>query len=111
MTQRTCRIGREASERFQIPGLAIFETSVVQSGGVHVWRVQDMLDFFENSTARQSVNILLHLRHWATNADEYVCWAFVPREALVSFTPLHQLTQEFESGDGVFLRTEFARST
>lgn len=107
--QRACKIGKTASGN-QLPGLAIFETSMVKDGGSHIWRVRDMLEFLDNSRATISVVIPPRLRQWATNADEYICWDLVPREALLAFVPLPELTQEID-GDEAFLRKDFVDST
>ena len=108
-TQRICKTGRLATEGLQIPGLAIFETSVVKRE-VHIWRVQDMFDFLDSRT-KGTVIFSRDLRRWVANADEYVCWALVPKEALISFIPLPNLTQQFGSGDEIFLRKDFVFST
>lgn len=66
--QRACKIGKTASED-QLPGLAIFDTSAIEAGGVRIWRVGDMLDFFDTFKAESSVFISPNLRCWAANAD------------------------------------------
>lgn len=45
-------------------------------------------------------------RTWAKNADEYLCWDLVPKEALVKFVPYENLTQQ---GDKHVINIEFAR--
>ena len=108
--QRICRDGRTASDD-EIPGLALFETSVIASSGGYIWRVADMLAFIDNLKSKDSDNISSILRRWARNADEYVCWDLVPRHALIAFVPLHDLTQQFDSREVAFLRSEFVNST
>lgn len=108
-TQRTCKIGKTASED-QLPGLAIFDTSEIEANEVHIWRVGDMLDFFDEFKAKSPVKFSPDVRRWANNADEYVCWEFVPRPALVAFVPVPELTQVSEGGEA-FLRRDFVNST
>lgn len=50
--QRICSVGRRTSKD-QIPGLAIFETSMINPTGVRVYRVEDMLAFFDSRLFRQ----------------------------------------------------------
>lgn len=108
-TQRICQVGRKTSED-QIPGLAIFKTSMINPTGVRIYRVNDMLEFFDRRFVESSVHISPTLRRWARNADEYVCWSLVPREALVAFTPLPDLIESFNGGEGAFLTKGFVDS-
>lgn len=108
--QRACKIDKTASDD-EIPGLALFETSAIKAYGVHIWRVEDMVDFLDKFKAESSDIISPVLRRWAENADEYVCWEFVPRSALVAFVPVWELTQVYEGGDEVFLTKDFVNST
>ncbi|KAH6959638.1 hypothetical protein BKA56DRAFT_624187 [Ilyonectria sp. MPI-CAGE-AT-0026] len=41
------------------------------------------------------------------NADEYICWEFVPRDALVAFVSVSNLTQQLDDNRKAFLRKEF----
>ncbi|KAL7899343.1 hypothetical protein HDV63DRAFT_416817 [Trichoderma sp. SZMC 28014] len=93
--QRICSVGRRTSKD-QIPGLAIFETSMINPTGVH----------FSDS----SVHISSKLRRWAGNADEYVCWSLIPREALIAFPPLPDLIEGFNGGEEAFLTKGFVES-
>jgi hypothetical protein len=102
-TQKTCKDGKVARAN-QIPSLALFDTSVIKSSGVHIWRVEDMLAFFDNSRVKSSVTISSNLRCWATNANEYVCWSLVPQDALVAFIRLPKLTQQHDASGKAFLR-------
>ncbi|UKZ83887.1 hypothetical protein TrVFT333_011702 [Trichoderma virens FT-333] len=100
--QRICSVGRRATKD-QRPGLAVFETSLIDPSMVRVWRVMDMLLFLDTTMLlKRSVNIPLNLRRWAGNADEYVCWSFVPREALITFIPLPKLTEAPNYGGKAF---------
>ncbi|KAL2019482.1 hypothetical protein VTK56DRAFT_9598 [Thermocarpiscus australiensis] len=84
---------------------------MIKSKGVHVWRVSDMLDSFDQSEAARSVQFPPRLRRWAANAHEYVCWDGVPREALVAFAPWYCLFQNYDRDDDVFLTEDFKNST
>lgn len=108
-TQRICRVGRMTSKD-QIPGLAIFKTALIDPSGVRVYRVEDMLSFLDNRLGNSSVHISKKLRRWADNADEYVCWSLVPREALVAFTLLPDLIERFNWGEEAFLTNGFVGS-
>lgn len=66
-----------------------------------------MLAFFDNSRLKDALTISPQLRRWATNADEYVCWEFVPRDALVAFVSVSDLTQQLDNNGKAFLRKEF----
>ncbi|KAH7113602.1 hypothetical protein EDB81DRAFT_824713 [Dactylonectria macrodidyma] len=105
-TQKICKLG-ETTGADQVPGLALFESSVIKTSGVHIWRVKDMLAFFNNSRLKDSLTISSQLRRWAMNADEYVCWVFVPRDALVAFVSVSDLTQQLDDNGKAFLRKEF----
>lgn len=107
--QRICRVGKDASKD-QIPGLAIFKTALIDPSGVRVYRVKDMLSFLDRRLGKSSVHISEQLRGWAFNAKEYVCWSLVPREALVAFTPLPDLTERVNGGEEAFLTNGFVGS-
>jgi hypothetical protein len=78
--------------------------------GVPIWWVKDMLAFLDNSRLKDTLTISSQLRRWAMNADEYVCWELVPREALVAFVSVSDLTQQFGNNGNAFLRKEFVRA-
>ncbi|KAI3572065.1 hypothetical protein IWW34DRAFT_893917 [Fusarium oxysporum f. sp. albedinis] len=105
-TQKTCKLG-EKTGADQVPGLALFESSVIKTSGVHIWRVKDMLAFFDNSRLKDPLTISSQLLRWAMNADEYVCWEFIPRDALVAFVSVSDLTQQLDNNGKAFLRKEF----
>ncbi|OAA73909.1 hypothetical protein ISF_00810 [Cordyceps fumosorosea ARSEF 2679] len=86
-THRLCEVWGMAARDGKTPGLAVLDVRKIQERGFHVWRVRDMLRFLRKSGLESSIEILDDARSWANNADEYVCWDFVPGEALVSFTP------------------------
>ena len=44
------------------------------------------------------------MRTWAGNADEYLCWDLVPKEALINFVPVKHLAQRGDEPEDVFLR-------
>lgn len=108
-TQRICSRGRETSKD-QVPGLAIFKTSMINPTGVRVYRVEDMLAFFDSRLPGSSVDISSQRREWADNAKEYVCWSLVPREALIAFSPLPDLIEGFHGGEEAFLMKGFVES-
>lgn len=110
-TQRICRVGRMMSkDSDQIPGLAIFKTSLINPSGVRVYRVDDMLSFLNTRLTESSVHISSQRQGWAKNADEYVCWSLVPRDALAAFTPLAELIETLNGGDEAFLTKGFVDS-
>ncbi|KAH6959641.1 hypothetical protein BKA56DRAFT_191552 [Ilyonectria sp. MPI-CAGE-AT-0026] len=108
-TQKTCKDGKVARAN-QISGLALFDTSVIKSSGVHIWRVEDMLAFFDNCRVKTSVTISSNLRCWATTANEYVCWSLVPQDASAAFVRLPKLTQQHDASGKAFLSNEFVNS-
>jgi hypothetical protein len=107
--QRICQVGRRTSKD-QIPGLAIFKTSMINPTGVRIYRVEDMLEFFDRRLGKSSIQISLQLRDWASNANEYICWSLVPHDALVAFTPLPDLIERFNGGEEAFLTKGFVNS-
>ncbi|UKZ86277.1 uncharacterized protein TrAFT101_002114 [Trichoderma asperellum] len=107
--QRICRVGRMTSKD-QIPGLAICKTSMIDPSVVRIWRVADMLLFRDTILLNSSVHISPRLRRWATNAQEFVCWLFVPQEALITFTPLPNLIEASNGGERAFLTKQFVGS-
>jgi hypothetical protein len=108
-THTACKKGQMASED-QVPGLAFFQTSEIGESGGQIWRVKDLLEFFDSKPRFQSQKIDRLARTWAANADEYLCWDFVPKEALVNFVPFTNLMQQDNEPDDVFLRSVFLSS-
>ncbi|KAL9591830.1 MAG: hypothetical protein Q9179_007330 [Wetmoreana sp. 5 TL-2023] len=102
----TCLKGRTATEG-QEAGLAIFDTSKIKASGIHLWRVRDLLTFFRSNTKFDSSRIDPLAKEWAMNSDEYVCWDFVPKIALVQFLPYERLVFRSDYPDDYFLRTDF----
>jgi len=82
-THTACQRGQMASED-QVAGLAIFQTSKIRESGVQIWRVKDLLKFFDSYPKFRSSQIDSFARTWAENADEYLCWDLVPKEALIN---------------------------
>lgn len=110
---RICEVGRKIDQdqdQDQIPGLAIFESSKIDPSVVRVWRVADMITFLDTKLVNSSVKISPELRSWVANAEEFVCWLFVPREALIAFTPLPQLAEAFNGEEEGFLTKNFVNS-
>ncbi|KAH6985537.1 hypothetical protein EDB80DRAFT_756631 [Ilyonectria destructans] len=68
-TQKICKLG-ETTGADQVPGLALFESSVIKTSGVHIWRVKDMLAFFDNSRLKDSLTISSQLRHLTQQLDD-----------------------------------------
>ncbi|OAA35876.1 hypothetical protein BBO_08528 [Beauveria brongniartii RCEF 3172] len=95
-THGLCEVGKKANED-QIPGLAVFDVKKIQETD-QIWRVSDMFEFLDNSeelkvaTGQNRIEVPEHVQQWSRNAEEYVCWEYVPREALVSFGKLSDLT-------------------
>ncbi|KAM3449289.1 hypothetical protein MY3296_007065 [Beauveria thailandica] len=95
-THRLCEVDRKANED-QIPGLAIFDVERIQEIG-QIWRVSDMLEFFDMlkklkvAMGQNPIEVPKLVRPWSQNADEYVCWEYIPQEALISFIKLSDLT-------------------
>ncbi|KAL8855546.1 MAG: hypothetical protein Q9178_007815 [Gyalolechia marmorata] len=102
----TCLKGRTATEG-QEAGLAIFDTSKIKASGIHLWRVRDLLTFFQSDTKFDSSRIDHWAREWAMNSDEYVGWDLVPKSALVQFLPYERLVFRSDCPDDYFLRTDF----
>jgi len=46
-------------------------------------------------------------KEWVMNSDEYLCWDFIPKDALVRFLPYERLVLRSESPNDYFLRPEF----
>ena len=105
----TCLKGRTATEG-QEAGLAIFGTSKIRASGVPLWRVGDLLTFFDSHRKFDSSRIDRWAREWASNSNEYLCWDSVPQDALVKFLPYERLVFRFEFPNDYFLRLEFVTS-
>jgi len=71
-THNACQRGQMASED-QVAGLAIFQTSKIRESDVLIWRVSDLLKFFDSNPKFRSFQIDSLARTWAKNADEYLC--------------------------------------
>ena len=108
-THTVCQKG-EMANKDQVAGLAIFETLKIKEVGVLLWRVKDLLDFFDSSPRFQSSRIDSFARTWAKNADEYLCWDFVPKEALLNFVPFENLAQREDETEDKLLRSVFLSS-
>jgi len=108
-THTACQRGQTASED-QVAGLAIFQTSKIWESGVHIWRVRDLLKFFDSNPKLRSSQIDSFARTWAENADEYLCWDLVPKEALINFVPFDELSQQDDETTGILLRPVFLTS-
>lgn len=111
--QRACQNGKTAPEKDDggndkyIPGLAIFNTSIIQSHkNWHIWRVSDIEEFFLGTTSP----IDRYLCRWARNAEEYVCWGLIPQNALISFTRIKDLIQPPDANAAAFLTSKFVHS-
>lgn len=105
--QRICQVGRKIrKDQDQIPGLAIFKTSKIDPSVVQIWRVADMISILDQIFLK----ISSEHRYWVANAGEFVCLLFVPREALIAFTPLPQLTEAFNGDEEGFLTKRFVGS-
>jgi hypothetical protein len=108
-THTACQKGRMAGED-QVAGLAFFETPKIGKSGGQLWRVKDLLEFFDSDPKFQSHKIDSFARKWAANADEYLCWEFVPKEALIKFVPFTNLVQQDGEPDDILLRSDFLSS-
>lgn len=108
-THTACQRGQMANED-QVAGLAVFQTSKIRESGVQIWRVRDLLKFFDSNPKFRSSQIDSFARTWAENADEYLCWDLVPKEALVNFVPFDKLSQQDDETTGIFLRPVFLTS-
>jgi hypothetical protein len=108
-THTACQKGRIAGED-QVAGLAFFQTSKIRKSGGQVWRVKDLLEFFDSNPKFQSSKIDSFARTWAANADEYLCWDLVPKEALINFVPFTNLVQQDDEPEDVLLRSVFLSS-
>ena len=60
------------ANEYQVAVLAIFETSKIKESGVLLWRVRDLLDFFDSNPRFGSSGTDSFARTWAKTADEYV---------------------------------------
>ena len=50
------------------------------------------MKFFDSNPKFRSSQIDSFARTWAENADEYLCWDLVPKEALINFVPFDELS-------------------
>lgn len=64
-----------------------------------------------DSKTKGSVILSLDFRRWSTNTVEYICWGVTPKEALIAFISLAELTRQFGVGDKIFLRKDFVNSS
>lgn len=104
-----CQRGKMA-KKDQVAGLAIFETLKIKESGVCLWRVKDLLDFFDSNPRFGSSRIDSFARTWARNADEYLCWDLVPKEALLNFVRSENLAQREDKPEDILLRSVFFSS-
>ena len=109
-THTACQRGLMANED-QVAGLAIFQTSIIRESGAQIWRVRDLLKFFDCNLKFRSGRIDSDARKWAENAAEYLCWDLVPKEALVQFVPFNDLAQKVDEPADILLRPVFLTST
>lgn len=96
-----CLKGKTATEG-QEAGLAIFDTSKIKASGVPLWRVLDLLAFFDSHRKFDSSRIDHWARKWAMNSDEYLYWDLVPKSALVKFLPYERLVYRSDYPDDYF---------
>ena len=108
-THTVCQRGKMANED-QMAGLAIFETLKIKERGVLLWRVKDLLDFFDSNPRFESSGIDSFARAWAKNVDEYLCWDLVPKEALLNFVPSKNRAQYGDETEDTLLRSVFLSS-
>jgi hypothetical protein len=101
---------RNATESQQ-SGLAIFDTLKLLKMNVQLWRVSDLLDFLDSKPRFNGTVIGNLSRSWASNAEEYLCSSFIPKEALVTFVPCSQITDTRERLQKIFLQPSFREST
>lgn len=69
-----------------------------------------MLLFLDNNKRFEGSAIDERARCWAANSDEYLCWDFAPKEALVVFVPCDKMTDTPKAPDESFFRPEFRTS-
>lgn len=99
--------GRTATKDQQA-GLAIFDTSRIRAMHVSIWRVEDLLTFFDSKRDfLSSMKVDRWAREWARNSNEYLCWNFISTDALAKFIPYERLGLRSDSSDDNFLRPEF----
>lgn len=77
---------------------------------MQLWRVKDLLDLFDGNPKFKGCKIDNFARKWAQNADEYLCWELLPKEALIKFVPYTDLTQLDDELEDVLLRPVFLKS-
>lgn len=106
----TCQKGLSAAEN-QEAGVAIFETSRLLSHDVRPWRVRDMLTYFDSKKRFSGGRIdEEHTRRWAENSLEYLCWDYLPRDALLTFIPFKQLASPPVAPKEWLLKQDFIHS-
>ncbi|KAF2749460.1 hypothetical protein M011DRAFT_308815 [Sporormia fimetaria CBS 119925] len=91
-THTACARPRQVENR--CVSLAVFDVSRIQQHHGQISRVEDLLAYFDDHPRYQSCETIGECaRKWAANADEYVCWDFIPREALLKSIPLARLIE------------------
>lgn len=105
----TCQRGQQAKEG-QAAVLAIFDTSKIQKTRAQLWRVKDLLKFFDSDPCFDGVAIDSYARKWSRDADEYLCWRFVPNQGLVNWVHFEEFIQQDEEPSDVFLQAKFLSS-
>lgn len=96
-------------ENEQESGLAIFDTKILLDRGTQIFRVSDLLSFLDNEPRFGGSAIDKLARYWARNADEYLCWAMIPKTALVKFMSCRRMTDGIAS-ENMFPRSEFRKA-
>ena len=102
------RMSRNRQE--QESGLVIFDTTKLFKAGAQILRVSDLLLFLDSNKRFEGSAINETARYWASNSDEYLCWDFAPKEALVMFVPCDKMTYMPKVPDESFFRLEFKTS-
>ncbi|KAJ6020209.1 hypothetical protein N7499_003509 [Penicillium canescens] len=90
----------------QESGMAIFDTAILMECGAQVFRVSDLLLFLGKQPRYGGSAITELAKVWATNADEYICWDVIPKQALVNFISCDTMTDGL-APERMFLRSEF----
>jgi hypothetical protein len=90
----------------QESGMAIFDTKILLESGAQVFRVSDLLRFLDKDSRYGGFAIDALARVWAGNADEYICWDLIPKQALVKFVSCDTMAEGF-APENMFLRPEF----
>ncbi|KAJ5875975.1 uncharacterized protein N7529_001559 [Penicillium soppii] len=94
----------------QESGLAIFDTTMLSISEAQVWRVSDLLLFLDKKLGSKDSAIGYWARRWAATADEYLCWEFAPKSALVKFVTCQAMNSWKEGREHKFLRPAFGES-